>query len=112
MVRPMLAIIRPTFLFLPILGYAQYIPQSVLASPKEATAVKSWGLLKTSVGQIGDEVMKMMEVRTDIQTMQDDLKTQEELWKQGELTLKQEKAKLQAEEAELKKQVLIGEVVR
>jgi len=108
----MLAIIRPTILFLPLLGYAQYIPQSILSSPKEATAIKSWGMLKGSVGQIGDEVMKMMQVRSDIQAMQDDLKTQEELWKQGELQLKQEQAQLKAEEEKLKKQVLIGEVVR
>jgi len=108
----MLTIIRPTIFFLPILCHSQYIPQSVLASPPEATAVKSWGLLKGSVGQIGDEVMKMMEVRTDIQAMQDDLKTQEELWKQGELQLKQEGAKLHAEEEDLKKQAKIGEVVR
>jgi hypothetical protein len=108
----MLTIIRPTLLFLPILAHAQYIPQSVLLSPGEATAVKSWGLLKGSVNDIGDEVMKMMEVRTDIQAMQDDLKTQEELWKQGELQLKQEKAKLQADVAKLKEQVRTGEVVR
>jgi len=108
----MLAIIRPTIFFLPFLGYAQYIPQSILASPKEATAIKSWGMLKGAVGNIGDEVMNMMEVRSDIQAMQDDLKTQEELWKQGELQLKQEQAKLKAEEAKLKQQVLIGEVVR
>lgn len=107
----MLAIIRPTVLLLPILGSAQ-IPESILSSSKEATAVKSWGLLKESVGQIGDEVMNMMTVRTDVQAMQDDLQTQEELWKQGELQLKQEKAKLQAEEEKLKKQVKIGEVVR
>lgn len=107
----MLAIIRPTILTLPILGYAQ-IPDSILSSSREATAIKSWGLLKTSVGQIGDEVMQMMSVRSDVQAMQDDLKTQEELWKQGELELKQEKAKLQAEEEKLKKEVMIGEVVR
>jgi hypothetical protein len=44
--------------------------------------------------------------------MQDDLKTQEELWKQGELQLNQEKAKLCAEEDRLRKEVMIGEVVR
>jgi len=110
----MLAIIRPTiaFLFLPILAHAQYIPQSILSSPPEATAIKSWGMLKGSVNGIGDEVMQMMDVRTDIQAMQDDLKTQEELWKQGELQLNQEKAKLQAEVAKLKVQVREGEVVR
>jgi len=107
----MLAIIRPTILILPILGSAQ-IPDSILSSSREATAVKSWGLLKTSVGQIGDEVMSMMSVRSDIRAMQDDLKTQEELWNQGELQLKQEKAKLQAEVDKLKKEVMVGEVVR
>jgi len=111
MVRPMLTIIRPTVLFLPILAYAQFIPQSVLKSPPEATAIKSWGLLKGSVSDLGDNVMKMMQVRSDIRAMQDDLKLQEEQWKQGELLLKQEQGQLQGTVNTLKHQVKKGEIV-
>jgi len=107
----MLAVIRPTVLFLPILTYAQYIPQSVLKLPPEATALKSWGLLKGSVSDLGDEVMKMMEVRSDIRAMQQDLKTQEEQWKQGELLLKQEQGQLQGTVKTLKEEVRKGEIV-
>lgn len=108
----MMAIIPPTVLFLPILAYAQNIPQSYLISPPESTAIKSWGLLKGSVNDIGDEVMKMMEVRTDMTSMQDDLKMQEELWKQGLLQLNEEKATLQDQLEKLREQVRTGEVVR
>lgn len=107
-----MAIFRPTVLSLPILAYAQYIPQSFLISPPEATAVKSWGLLKGSVNDIGDEVMKMMEVRTDMTTMQDDLTRQGELWKQGLIQLGQEKATLEDQAEKLREQVRQGEVVR
>merc|ERR1719389_1312896 len=56
--------------------------------------------------------MKMMEVRTDMTSMQDDLKMQEELWKQGLLQLNEEKATLQDQLEKLREQVRTGEVVR
>lgn len=100
-------------LLLPALSASQYIPSTIVESPPaEATAVKSWGLLKESVGSLGDQVMQMMEVRKDIEAMQEDLKTQEVLWHQGEVELKQERAKLEEQLKALQAKATSGETIK
>lgn len=86
---------------------------SVLLKPSpEATTMKTWSLVKTSMAKIGDEVKKILSVRNDMSMLQQDLSEQQKLWKQAEVQLNGENAKLHAEMLALQSEVQAGAVVK
>jgi len=85
---------------------AQYIPQSVLKNPpKDAVVISTWAFLKESMEKMGNQVMQLLAVKRDAQSIEDDLVAQKVAWQQAELEMRQENAKLQAEKEAIEVEV-------